>query len=323
MKLTCLGNRGSRTIPALPNSPYARYGGATTCMLLECGDQTILLDMGSGLHLLPQYLKSRNEQFPDNITVLFSHYHMDHIEGRTLFSGNFTKCAFDMYGPHARYTGQNADFTDILETLSHEPYAPHLEEKFICTRKFTNLCAVKPEIFQIGDAIKVETLPVPHGEITALGYKISDGAQTLCWISDIHHEFKKDNKGNETDEPVLNDRVVDFARGSDILIYDCHFTDGELKADHNLRSFGHSTGEQGIRIAHAAGVPVLLAAHHDPNKDDKVLNTIMKAWANAARPQKVRVIPASPFLEINMDSNLVHAPHQGGYSQLIEIPRVA
>ena len=47
--------------------------------------------------------------------------------------------------------------------------------------------------------------------------------------------------------------------------------------------WGHSSWQQGIRLANAAGAKQLCLFHHDPEHDDSLMDNI-KATAETARP---------------------------------------
>ena len=49
--VTILGTRGS--VP-VSGEKYAAYGGATTCVLVNMGGKTLLLDAGTGIMSLPR-----------------------------------------------------------------------------------------------------------------------------------------------------------------------------------------------------------------------------------------------------------------------------
>ena len=64
------------------------------------------------------------------------------------------------------------------------------------------------------------------------------------------------------------------------MIYDCTYTDEEYPAH---RDWGHSTWQEGVRLADAARVKTLVLFHHDPEHDDAFMDQIA-ADADRARP---------------------------------------
>jgi phosphoribosyl 1,2-cyclic phosphodiesterase len=65
-----------------------------------------------------------------------------------------------------------------------------------------------------------------------------------------------------------------------MLIYDSTYTDAEFPAH---RNWGHSTWQEGVRLANAAKVHRLVIFHHDPDHNDAFMDRIA-AEAEAARP---------------------------------------
>ena len=62
-----------------------------------------------------------------------------------------------------------------------------------------------------------------------------------------------------------------LAAGADILIYDAQYTPEEYPAK---VGWGHSTWQEGVRLADAADVDTLVLFHHDPQHDDEILDRI-------------------------------------------------
>ena len=74
--------------------------------------------------------------------------------------------------------------------------------------------------------------------------------------------------------------VVGLVRGADMMIYDASYTDDEYP---RYRGWGHSTWQEGVRIAEEAGVGRLVIFHHDPNHDDDAMDAIAEQADRARR----------------------------------------
>jgi len=74
--------------------------------------------------------------------------------------------------------------------------------------------------------------------------------------------------------------MVALARGADLLIADCTYTEAEIVG---RRGWGHATWADAARLADAAGARTLCLFHHDPSHDDAAMDAI-GALAQAARP---------------------------------------
>jgi phosphoribosyl 1,2-cyclic phosphodiesterase len=114
----------------------------------------------------------------------------------------------------------------------------------------------------LGD-ITIETSPLNHPN-GAMGYRVSWQGRSAVYCTDTEHY------PDHLDENVLN-----LARDADILIYDAMYTDQEY---HNPKSpkvgWGHSTWQEGVKLAKAAGVKQLAIFHHEPNHSDDMLDEI-------------------------------------------------
>ncbi|MEK6765722.1 MAG: MBL fold metallo-hydrolase, partial [Planctomycetota bacterium] len=79
---------GVRGSIATPGRETVRYGGDTSCIEIRCGKEIFILDAGSGIRKLgAKILKEK----PQHISILFSHFHWDHIQGFPFFAPVFNK----------------------------------------------------------------------------------------------------------------------------------------------------------------------------------------------------------------------------------------
>jgi phosphoribosyl 1,2-cyclic phosphodiesterase len=91
----------------------------------------------------------------------------------------------------------------------------------------------------------------------------------VAYITDTEH------RPGERDPNVLA-----LIRDADVVIYDGSYTDEEYPAH---KDWGHSTWEEGVRLADAAAAKTLVIFHHDPSHDDDFMDKVA-ADAAAARP---------------------------------------
>ena len=293
MKIILFGNRGSRPIGASAGSPFEQFGGDTSAIGVVAGDQLVALDTGSGFWKWPYTLKSIfNRAAPYKLNVFYSHYHDDHTMGIAqspfLFDPRNT---IDIYGP---------DFDggprEVFNQKANRPHNPDLSRVYRASHTFHTLSDSDPvHAVELADGMKVSWIKNPHGFENSYGYRIEHGGQTLAYITDTHHQVDVNGA------PVLSPAIVDFIRGADVLIYDSHFSDGEYATNTKLcQDMGHSTGEQGVRLAKAAGIPIMVKHHHDPNKIDAELTHETAALKAYGQARGVAVVAAQPSLCIDL-----------------------
>ena len=75
----------------------------------------------------------------------------------------------------------------------------------------------------------------------------------------------------EPDETVLG--LID---GADLVAYDSTYTDEEFPKH---IGWGHSTWQEGVRLAKRAGVKRLAIFHHDPYHDDEFMDEVARQAA--------------------------------------------
>ena len=85
MKVTFYGTRGSCPTPG-PST--LKYGGNTACVLIESeGGQKLILDAGTGIRVIGDEFIQQH----DDIYILLSHNHYDHIQGFPFFKPIYQK----------------------------------------------------------------------------------------------------------------------------------------------------------------------------------------------------------------------------------------
>ncbi|MDJ0735781.1 MAG: MBL fold metallo-hydrolase [Nostocaceae cyanobacterium] len=248
------GVRGS--IPC-PGSPTVRYGGNTPCVEMQVGGKRLIFDGGTGLHVLGQSLLSK---MPIEAHLFFTHSHWDHIQGFPFFTPGFVPGnTINIYG------AISPDGATIEQRLNDQMLHPNFPVPLQIMKSNLDFRNVKPgEPIHIDD-ITVETAPLNHpGE--AVGYRVNWRGGAAAYITDTEHYADH-----------LDQNVLWLARQADILIYDSTYTDEEY---YNPKSpkigWGHSTWQEAVKVAQAAGVKTLVIFHHDPSHGDEFLDNVGK-----------------------------------------------
>ncbi len=248
-ELTVWGARGSISAPAADN---ARFGSDTSCMELRLGDRTILLDAGTGIIGCGRKLFGEKT---GRFDLLLTHCHFDHIIGLPfiiplykdwasvrVFAGHF----------HDQTTCRN-----MVERFMCPPYFPVTPKQFAAKIDYCDFRP--PEILDLGDGIVARTMLLNHPD-GAVAYRIEFDGRVLSYVTDTEHEPGE-----------LDQNIVAFIAGSQLVIYDSTYTDEDFE---RYRGFGHSTWQEGVRLCEAAGVENLMIHHHDISRNDASLEAL-------------------------------------------------
>jgi ribonuclease BN (tRNA processing enzyme) len=97
-----------------------------------------------------------------------------------------------------------------------------------------------------------------------MAYRIDDaaGGASLVFATDLEWQ-----KRTDSDEAAFL-ALCREPRPADLLIIDAHFARADAQA---FAGWGHSSWEDDLEIAQAAGVPRVLLGHHAPEADDRAL----------------------------------------------------
>jgi phosphoribosyl 1,2-cyclic phosphodiesterase len=253
VRVRLLGVRGS--IPVADPS-VARYGGNTSCVELTLGDgSVVILDAGTGIRGLGQELAGRGEP----VHILLTHLHLDHIQGLMFFAPFFEPGReVTVWGPPST----DGPLRERLARYLSAPVAP-IEIRDLPARVTFRSCSGGP--WRLGSAT-VEAALVNHRGHT-LGYRISDGGTTLCYLPD-HEPALGQSLEDSASEWISGFRL---ARGASLLIHDGQYADDEYPAH---LGWGHCGLSDALRFALRTEVRQLLLFHHDPEHDDARLDAL-------------------------------------------------
>jgi ribonuclease BN (tRNA processing enzyme) len=254
LRLFIGGMRGSR--PAT-GADFEEFGGDTTSLLLVGSrGERLVLDAGTGMHAVARQLAQTE---PGEVTVLFSHYHLDHVAG-LMMNPLFYKpdWSFKLIGP----TFADGGVRDAVTRLLAPPYWPISWEQMKARLDFAEIAA---DEIQIG-GLHVCGCPVPHPG-GCLAYRIDDSncGASVVFATDL--EWRKRTSADETAFLAM----CREPRPADMLIIDAHFAEADQAA---FAGWGHSCWEDCLAIARSAGICRVLLGHHAPDADDKALRAL-------------------------------------------------
>jgi phosphoribosyl 1,2-cyclic phosphodiesterase len=243
---------GVRGSIACPGPRTMRYGGNTSCLEVRCGDRLLIFDAGTGLHSLGSKLMANGAMQAD---LFFSHTHFDHICGFPFFAPAFRPDnALRIWAGHLL---PERTVREVLIYLMMDPLFPVPIDTMRAKMTFCDFVAGE-ELSPYED-VTIRTAPLNHPN-GATGYRVEYQGKSICYITDTEHV------PGHPDE-----NIIGLIRGADIVIYDCTYTDDEYPSHVN---WGHSTWQEGARLAEAADVKTFVVFHHDPDHDDDFMDSI-------------------------------------------------
>jgi phosphoribosyl 1,2-cyclic phosphodiesterase len=214
-----------------------------------------VLDAGTGIRNLGRDIMQR-ELAHNFITIAFTHFHWDHIQGLPFFEPAYSSD----FVINLLALGQGRMVDDLEEVFAaqmKQEYFPIELQKMGAHFKF--MLADKQDLTNFhGATMSTCKLVHPGG---CYGYKMQVEDKKLVICTDVEHKNG------------IDPAVVEFAKGADILVHDAQYTTEELP---KFRGWGHSSYEQAIEVAEQAGVERLIMTHHDPSHDDQFLSAIEK-----------------------------------------------
>lgn len=254
MRLFIGGMRGSQ--PSLGRA-FEEFGGHTTSLLLVGSQgERLILDAGTGMHAVAGQLADLT---PGEVTVLFSHYHLDHMTGLTM-NPLFYKpdWSFTFLGPTFAHGGVR----DTVTRLLAPPYWPVSWEQMGARFTFTEFAA---DEIRVGNLrVRRCTMPHPGG---SLAYRIddTDGDTSLVFATDIEWQ----DRTHEQEAAFLT--MCREPTPADMLIIDAHFSRANASA---FAGWGHTSWEDDLDMARSLGIRQVLLGHHAPDAEDEALRSL-------------------------------------------------
>ncbi|MBE9063594.1 MBL fold metallo-hydrolase [cf. Phormidesmis sp. LEGE 11477] len=235
-----------------------RYGGNTICVEVTMGEQRLILDSGTGVVGLGDYIQetSQTEKSGIEAHLLFTHTHWDRIQGFPFFRPAFVPGnRFSVYG------GIALNGASIKHCLTDQMLRPHFSvplQNMLAELNFHTL--QNRDNFQIGD-ISVETL-LTNAATGALGYRLTWQDFVIVYATDT---------SIEQNEPDL----LAFIDQADLFIHDGTYSDlSYLHHTETPEQLALHPWEKGITLIEKANIKKLALLHHSPIQNDVILDQL-------------------------------------------------
>ena len=283
VKITFWGVRGS--IPCC-SAEHTLYGGNTSCVEVNLDGDIIIFDAGSGIRALGVNLAQRKI---NNMTLLISHTHWDHICGFPFFYPAFQETSnLNIYAARLP-NGQTAE--EIFDMLMSAPFFPLPMHMIPSVLHFHNFKI--SESFKLFDnRVEVLTHPLVHPN-GATGYRLNYQGKSISYISDYEHC-----------SPEGINELVDFVKDSDLMIFDAMYTPEEYEF---FKGWGHSTWFEASKLTQAANVKQTALFHHAPIHTDQMMYQLEQN----AQKENPRLFAAKENMSFILGNNSIHIKNPG------------
>ncbi len=258
MRLHLLGVRGST--PAA-GAEFVGVGGHTSCVAVVAdGDSapSLVLDAGTGLQRLTDLL---GDAAFDG-TIALTHLHWDHTHGLPFCRAvDRTDAHVDVLLPEPSAGTDPSDAAALMARAMSPPHFPVGPDGLLGDWTWTAIGAGTRSLAApsnaLSDALELHAVDVDHKGGRTFGYLVTErvGSRRSSMA------YLPDHLPGDRVDPDLTEAL----RGADVLLHDAQFTADEADV---ARRFGHSTVDQAIDLAVAAGVGHLVLFHHGPGRTD-------------------------------------------------------
>jgi phosphoribosyl 1,2-cyclic phosphodiesterase len=303
MKIKFWGVRGS--IPC-PGPDTVKYGGNTACIEIwfEDIERLIIIDSGSGIRELGNDIMKREIVRKGIRTeILLTHTHWDHIMGFPFFTPIYIPGArLKVYGP---VTYEDETLEESVGGQLTYRYFPVRQAELAAEIEYISL---KEEKLDLGNGIHLTTKYLNH-PVLCLGYRIEYKGKFFCTAYDtepFQNVFCSDPNDPSYDADMYregeefareeNQRIEEFFRGSDLLVYDAQYKEEEYIS--SKRGWGHTSIEHAIATSEEVGVKRLALFHHEPLRTDREIDELAKKHCGSQKDSGMGVFFAREGEEI-------------------------
>ena len=224
------------------------FGGHTACVQVTTGDQTLIIDGGSGIRLLgEELLKGPCGQGKGEVHLLFTHFHWDHLIGLPFFVPIF------LPGNKIHMYAVQDNLESAVRTMFKKPNFPVPFER------------LGAEIFfhKLEPRTKVN-----FGNLDYTPYKLDH--PDPCWGYRFEHEGKVFSYCVDTEAVRVSRQELGpdlpLYQNVDLMVFDAQYS--FLEAAERI-DWGHASAPIGIDIGLRENIKKMVFIHHDPAATDE------------------------------------------------------
>lgn len=206
-----------------------------------------ILDAGTGLARLKEEKLAALVATYETVTILLSHYHLDHVTGLPYLAGVLPRTKFNLYVPSPPFS--DVDGPGVIHTFLNPPFFSLSITDFTGFNQLIEITKARLEI----EGHLFEFMRLKHGG-GSVGIKID---QTISYITDT----------------VPDPRVVEFIRGSQLVLHEVWMTGDETAAKPGTPQI-HCSYPEVLDMMQQAAVKKLVPVHLNPGWDETAIQQI-------------------------------------------------
>jgi len=293
------GVRGS--IPC-PGPDTVVYGGNTSCLEIRADDRLIIIDLGTGVRPLGDFLVKNDLEKHGKVKadIFITHTHWDHIMGFPMFAPIYIP-GTELHITAPLSIGKDSLKTIIETQLSYQ-YWPVKADELAASISYNQIEEIT---LDLGGGVTVTSKYLNH-PIYCLGYRVNYQGKSIATVYD-HEQYsnsftiKPGEKGyiedvanmGELSASEENEKVRQFIKDADIVVHDAQYSQEEY-ASHS--GWGHCSHEGTVSAALGLNIKTLVLFHHEPSHDDSNMDCVALKYADSREP-KVIVAKEGMLLE--------------------------
>lgn len=280
--------RGVRGSFPVADRSFLQFGGNTSCVEINIGDEIIILDAGTGIvasgdDLMEKYISSSpnpDDRKPINATILISHIHQDHMLGLTFFKPMHLKSSnIKVFGS----TSPDTSMSKCLSNLLFGKTFPLDLGDIACKLEINDIVEsqaiiIKPN--QPPQLVEKKEVAPEEDDIYITFYKSYVHPQDGVMIYKISYKNKSLVYATDKECYMGGDKnFIKFAKNCNLLIHDSQYTTEDYMNPHSPKQgFGHSTYDMAVETMKQTNAKNLVFFHYDPSYDDTKLARIKEHY---------------------------------------------
>ena len=229
------------------------YGGHTTCIEAKYGDQSLIIDGGSGIQRKAiELMKGPCAIGEGEVHILLSHFHWDHIIGLPFFIPLFIP------GNKIHFYAVQDEMPDVFNQLFSKPYFPVPSDQLSAHIQFHKL---EPRTKTNINGFDVTPYLLDHPD-PCWGFRVEkDGA---AYSHCVDTECTRVT-------PAQLDKDLPLYQNVDLMVFDAQYT---IKEASEKVNWGHAAASFGIDIGMRENIKKILFVHHDPASSDEKIKSV-------------------------------------------------